>query len=1144
MNDLKIGSQFANSQCYDENDAPNGGKNEFDASKRDAINMPVMKRKCFNSIQQRRFWTTICDASISLCPSMDLISFGASTTTTTKSETSWTTLPTDLEEAKDLQGFSSTSIPMTQTISGSTSIQLHRTVNWQKLATATVANTSDSYMVLQTHAVWRPDGRFLAIADTIGRVSVYSVENMLNSAASNSNSTIPMASTNITASTELSNFRSSEVSPGSDIMTGDDLEVASKVILITLPKPKPINVTDAINTTNQATITGLSWSHVGKNHPAWPAVRNGLSPSKESDTYCVSDDSEDDDFAVEYMWKHRSQFVDREMTFLPRSQYHVQSNLVSSAASCDSPLPGCQTPLSILYITTMDSGYVRDQSSVTNYQKYLRHYLNVYLHGRYSIATELSLGDTKDENCPVDLVLSASADLTHLIISGNFITQGGTTQSGPLLRLYSIPGITKNRYTFQQISTFYSKICTHLHAIQSNINGVVAMFKAALKPLDLKMEALYKLLQNYGLIDGKKEEDDDATHSSLENHSISQSMRPLLVQYILSGHTRNSPNLSNAIDQFFTSPQMNDQLLLRMDRSLATAVSNVESTLKQNLLAPAMALHYSVDALYGLAKYRTDMFSSSLSTETPSGETKLDQLVLSTQLLLVSIETALNELLDARFRLRDFVSWLRATGSQIKAQGTAPKSVQRDNAKKRRIPDIVVHRMLSYFSQEQDSLTDSELIQNVVKVASTLGTTEGILALKLVPMLNKELDFVCNDPGRPLPEMQNNEKDYHQPTVNPIPRINATIRTTPTVPHVLKKLVQDAESVFECPREYVRESICRTTLRLLPVTDTSSKETRSTGLGKIALTTRLGGGGCCKDQQYYFGEPKPSNFFVARTTLCDTAMATTNSRQPCAESFRQWSVIAYVCGPNKLLLVAVPLTWTSTNDTDCDYTESFTGKNASTYKESGIAAPFHWSCLLEFPKEFSIKDVNFYGDDGKSTLLSSSSDNNATGEEGRQAVGVLMSCPKFNSSDVHSLELWMLNYDSLLFSCVPLESSSSDSGEENERTLTVCCDESVTRPIFVQAMTSKVDEEMEENYDRNEEEDEFIVTAKTRTLGVTLSSMEVETSTCRLVLSGSRGIGAVFVNESGCRTSMELLDLEDDDDDNDVEDDMELANDD
>jgi hypothetical protein len=92
--------------------------------------------------------------------------------------------------------------------------------------------------------------------------------------------------------------------------------------------------------------------------------------------------------------------------------------------------------------------------------------------------------------------------------------------------------------------------------------------------------------------------------------------------------------------------------------------------------------------------------------------------------LLLTVERTLVQLLEARIRLRDWVAWLRAVGAQIKARGTAPQSARHENARKRRVPDAVVQRLLRYLSESSgDEASDH--------------TTESILHLQFAQLLQE-----------------------------------------------------------------------------------------------------------------------------------------------------------------------------------------------------------------------------------------------------------------------------------------------------------------------------------------------------------------------------------------------------------------------
>jgi hypothetical protein len=86
--------------------------------------------------------------------------------------------------------------------------------------------------------------------------------------------------------------------------------------------------------------------------------------------------------------------------------------------------------------------------------------------------------------------------------------------------------------------------------------------------------------------------------------------------------------------------------------------------------------------------------------------------------LWVSVEALLTAIVQCRFRVRDLCGWLRSAGSQIKARGTAAQSVQRENAKKRRVPQAVLERLLTVLDtttlpDKQTGLTEHLLTMTV-----------------------------------------------------------------------------------------------------------------------------------------------------------------------------------------------------------------------------------------------------------------------------------------------------------------------------------------------------------------------------------------------------------------------------------------------
>lgn len=360
--------------------------------------------------------------------------------------------------------------------------------------------------------------------------------------------------------------------------------------------------------------------------------------------------------------------MDKSLLFLPPSAYHqggeegqndaqMQQETPTSTA-----LPECKTPLSVLCVSTRES-------------------LDFYIHGRYPLVTV----PHKMAESTKNVTTIASNDLTF------FVVYAEAPQAPAILSIYHLPFLKTDRYPLQSIASLHSSIETHLSTLKYSIPEVMNAWKSSLKPLDTKLQPLTRLLQNYGVND--------------------KSLGEVLKQFILVGHTSESSSLANAIDQFFTSVQMNDQLLQRMIRTLYGALANVESQARRTLLSPVQALAYHIQELSGFIKfYRND-------TATDFGGIAIQDLVDRSYSLFISVELLLKAIVEGRYRVRDFCGYLRHAGSEIKARGTAPNSVQRENAKKRRVPQAVIERLLAVMNTEMPgSLQDQCLTEQILSI--------------------------------------------------------------------------------------------------------------------------------------------------------------------------------------------------------------------------------------------------------------------------------------------------------------------------------------------------------------------------------------------------------------------------------------------
>jgi hypothetical protein len=367
-------------------------------------------------------------------------------------------------------------------------------------------------------------------------------------------------------------------------------------------------------------VASLMWAHVGRPHPSWNLT--------------------EDEVEREATWTYQSRYLDRASTFLPPTAYRNPDGDSMDVAQITNKNPSCHTPLSLLCATTNDKE------------------IHLYLHGRYAIATLDCGGVDVAQN------MVCTSDLTHLLV------QGSTSR----LTLFHLPALAQYRYPLQVISALYCSMSSHLMAIQQCMKELSAAWKSSLKPLDMKLDSLKRLLKNY---------------------DVSKNVRTVLYEYILVGSVEDEP-VTSALDQFFSNVQMNDQLIQRLERSLHSAVANVETLARRGLLSPTRYLAYEAG----------DLQSEPLISAKSSVE-----LQRACSVLVLAAEDVVARIVEARFRLRDLVSWLRSAGSQVKARGTAPDSGQRENAKKRRVPHAVVERMATYLQGDDggrgDSVTES-----------------------------------------------------------------------------------------------------------------------------------------------------------------------------------------------------------------------------------------------------------------------------------------------------------------------------------------------------------------------------------------------------------------------------------------------------
>lgn len=961
-------------------------------------------RQCFLSVHSRRFASHLDQSTVQLCPSMDLVTLSFKQ-------------PTQSEPKPG----------------SATPLWLHRSLTFQKLATcandddedeATAAamegNASSSSPNTGTtsciHATaWRPDGRWMAMVDAKARLTLLNVEALVKEANLSSSAVFSASSSS------LASFPPSTIYKVAMAGNAIRLQMASS-----------------------ARVYALSWVHVGKWHPSLI--------QRDQD-----EDEEDDDVNVSYLFaKVRKRYADRSSMLLPPSEYFAQhnggaSNTTSSllehsqygtttTTSSNSVVPSAQTPLNII-VAALDDGQVE-----------------CFLNGRYRITSGLQYYCPPEKRAPTRAKIACSNDLSHIIVAAlpEDLSNDNRASAGLAIpscfTLFSVPAFAESRFELQTLSTLYSSIMGHFYALPTLLTEVFESWKTSLKPLDMKIDGLSRLLRNYGLL--------PPPSPSVNAPAI---IRQQLVRYILSGHTAGSADLSNAMDQFFTGVQMNDQLVLRLERSLTVAISNVESALRKTIAA-AQALSLESDELRGLARASDELI--------PSIHAK--QVQEQCQTLLVVMESALTCLVDARFRLRDWIAWLRSTGAQIKARGTAPNSVQRENAKKRRVPDETVRRILS-FLQDDHAPEGSKAIP--------VSTSEALLGINFSRHWDSDEDTT----------------DYGKNTLSfgvrpPSPKSVATpafSKKFPTIPIAFRDAFSGAQNLFAEPATALKTRIRRLDFVL-------SEDDRIDSA--MDITTRLGAGGLTLDA-VTDGESAPTGFFNPQVDDDDGESA----------KYRQWAFSAHSTekqissGPNSVVTAvvvrAVPLPWRSI---------STTSKWDDMESESAGSMGFYLQTRFELPEGHKIHELVFRGNDGKSGLFNFHDGENGTGIESGQALLAVVS--RFDEADQSFLrELWQIEYDECQWYRGELEQSYNDPHADVK--VSFVEPDSAPSPVRLMATVAGDDDE------------EGVMYCRTREMG-RFDSVTAASST-RLVVSGLRGVAAVTSNNAD-GAFLEVLDLDED----------------
>ncbi len=171
---------------------------------------------------------------------------------------------------------------------------------------------------------------------------------------------------------------------------------------------------------------------------------------------------------------------------------------------------------------------------------------------------------------------------------------------------------------------------------------------------------------------------------------------------------------------------------------------------------------------------------------------------------------------------------------------------------------------------------------------------------------------------------------------------------------------------------------------------------------------------------------------------------------------------------------------------------------------------FYLQAGLALPDNHIVRNIQFYGDSGNSSL-SPNLDIDAVTNEGRQSLGLIVEQNEVLSDGVLKLheELWLFNYDDISFKKFEFEANS------NKAVSIAAAELSRDQCIHVQTSTTTT------------EDDDNVLVPKCRHISTHQGFHFQEQS--ELNLCGSRGTAAVL--SFGASTSLDILDLEEDEED-------------
>ena len=964
-----------------------------------SASLPPMHPQSFTPLQSRRLAAPAFSAS--LCPSMDLIALGLGNARGGPLQ------PGPLGKAATVAAVPAAVSP---------TVAVHRTLSWQRLLTLGTADlaspppadgasgpaeaaeaASDGAPRGATALCWGPGGRSFAVGLADGGVLVHDVERTAAAAAGAAAPVyslppapdaalalaarpagsdpdalgpaplVPSDSVNLGGGAGLAGPRggaaATDPSDGKPSITTRSMSAARRLRsgkrgVGPLPpasaKAGAARGQSGLAGWRRAAVTGLAWARVSPRPTSWD----------------VTEEEEE----VEDAWRYRSRYVDRSSAFLPPCTYspaigpssfddennapmHAQyqgANVSIDGEEADEEAldrmarPTCKSPLSVLCVTTCSNG------------------TSLYLHGRYRVVTV-----PPPPSVPVNVRCEAvcSADLGTILVSyepplpaytnRNQAASPSDASSASIVSLYTIPHLHRYRYELQTISSLYCSISAHFREMKRGLRDAASSWTGAVRQLDVKFDGLVKMLRNYAA----------APSLAVEGSTVVEkgnAVRLALRQYIISARSHRTSSAAAALDQFFSAPLMNDQLLQRMIRAVEAAASNAEEQIRRCVLAPSRSLIWDSSELRGVAgaMHSASAWIDESSDACPLvGPTQANQLFGAIQELHLCVEACLADIIEARCRLRDLLGWIRSTSSQVKARGTAPDSALREHARKRRVDDDIVSRVAEFLAG--DAPASSLSVSSLNHERRNL--TECVLGVVIS-------DSLLLEQKEPFATGQG------------------------SIQSALGAAIKSADTFFEEPRWALTNSVLRTDITFL------SKSADSLGKPCVAVHKRIGKGSGRDDPgdaEGYFDPVLPLAESIASSGI---------------RSHRHWMLIArdrpnMIQGRAAIQVVAFPSTSVPMSDDGGMYAHS---------DEVRSLPSFYLTTFILLPEGSNTLDVKFYGDDGTSSLSASPA---GKVEESRQALGVLIerssrredaSVDYLGGSQV-SEELLICPYDELAF---------------------------------------------------------------------------------------------------------------------------------